>query len=307
MKIIYLDQFFVRKCFCPDSNEEHASFFEDAVARCLDLARRGIVSFPFSESHLRETSSVTDLKQREILVNSFQELSNGYRFPSFSVVLCTQAVALRKGLQTNWAASDILEDKKNFANELQSIAAYRRDDHAQHLRQVYARWSNLPDSEADLISRREANTYLRIIVEDLPTIFQGSDEATMTRLNSPHIHLINELFWAAVEDGTEDPEEDALVFLRDHAAEIPCVRLSSVLWGYFGKVKKKTLPNLKKPAAPAEDNLFISHFLPYCDAAFVDKAMRAYIEERKLFQSFKTEVFSLQNKDKFMRYLSDLG
>jgi hypothetical protein len=82
MKIIYLDQFVLRKAFCPSQNDEHTDFFLRVGHICNDLARKRVASFPFSESHLSETALLTNTTQRQIIAENFNIISNGYQFVS---------------------------------------------------------------------------------------------------------------------------------------------------------------------------------------------------------------------------------
>jgi hypothetical protein len=108
----------------------------------------------------------------------------------------------------------------------------------------------------------------------------------------------------AEEEGIDDPVMDALIFIRDHAIEIPGVRLYGELWESFARSRQPTLADANPSAA--EDIHFISSFLPYCDAAFIDNDMCALLPQSRLFQGLKTKVFSLNTKDNFIEYLSVL-
>lgn len=89
--------------------------------------------------------------------------------------------------------------------------------------------------------------------------------------------------------------------------EVPCIRWESELWGYFIKAKRQTLHKENDPASTAADIRFISCFVPYCDAAFLEVKMTSWLLQSKLWLGHKTELFSLKHrKDEFLQYLSGL-
>jgi hypothetical protein len=108
------------------------------------------------------------------MIRGFQALSNGYRFPPYKVVLCTQAVRLRKALSPTSSGTEILGTRKDFRREIESIAGYQRQPHHAEMRRVYARWQ--AGLMAESIFEQETNTYLRLIAEDLPAMLLKSDE-----------------------------------------------------------------------------------------------------------------------------------
>src|SRR6266403_1400834 len=111
------------------------------------------------------------------------------------------------------------------------------------------------------------------LVQDLGRILQEPAPAALRLFGAPHYELFNELYWAAEEEGATDPLMEAFSFMLDRALEVPSIRLAGELWAAFAKAKWQTMCNDEKPANTAEDILFLSCFVPYCDAAFIDNAM----------------------------------
>jgi hypothetical protein len=307
-KVIYLDQFVVRKCFCPDATEPHMAFYAQVAELCMDLALKRIAIFPFSESHLRETASVGDLSQRAVLTENFQRLSSGRQFIQRSGILIKQATELWKQSPPDWSSDGVLfKHGLKFGDQLESTQGPARAEQHELLRHVLTRWGSLPKSEVSGIAQTEAATYARMCRRDLARGFPATNDETIALLGAAHNQLLSELFWLATEDGLEDPSGCALAFLQDRAIDVPSIHLESELWASFAKGRRpEDLPRASDPANTAEDIHFVSAFIPYCDAAFIDEGMRTLVTQSKLFKHLKPRVFSISNKDAFIAYLSSL-
>jgi hypothetical protein len=306
VKIIYLDQFVLQRAFCPPSHDTHKGFFVQVGELCLKLAGKRVAPFPFSESHLKETAAQLDPTRRKTVTEKVAAISNGYQFVSEGCVLARQATALRKGAGMDWSPHQVLITDRfmDFREQVDSTDIPDRkklDDTFKHL---FTWWQALPKPLFDSIAQREADTYARLFLEDLAKIFRGPPAETINLLNTPHFDLFNALFGEAKEEGVPDAATDAFVFVRDRALEIPSVNFGSKLWASFANSRRRDLGIVKKH--PAEDIHFVSCFLPYCNAAFIDAPMSDLLSQSKLFQGLKTRVFSLRTKDEFIKYLSGL-
>jgi Zn ribbon nucleic-acid-binding protein len=96
----------------------------------------------------------------------------------------------------------------------------------------------------------------------------------------------------------------------DSLLEIPQIRISSVMlagWAHKAALGKKD------PPKSTVDVQFISSYLPYCDALFVDKESALVLKEFPRntpsylrLKEFSAKIFSLNNKDEFLDYLDQL-
>ena len=96
----------------------------------------------------------------------------------------------------------------------------------------------------------------------------------------------------------------------DVLLEIPKMKISSVL---FAGLAKLAYNGKKKPPNSFADVEFISSYLPYCDAMFVDKECFVLINElpkdikdKYRINDYNTEVFSLNHRQAFLDYLDRL-
>jgi len=92
--------------------------------------------------------------------------------------------------------------------------------------------------------------------------------------------------------------------------EIPQIRISSVM---FAGWAHRAASGKKNPPKSTADVQFISSYLPYCDALFVDKESEVLLKEfpkstpsKFRLTEFNTRVFSLRNKERFLDYLDQL-
>ena len=96
----------------------------------------------------------------------------------------------------------------------------------------------------------------------------------------------------------------------DALLEIPSVRISSVM---FAGWAHRAASGKKEPPKSSADVQFISSYLPYCDALFVDKESALLLQEFPKntpeylrIKEFSARVFSLRNKEEFLDYLDEL-
>lgn len=102
-------------------------------------------------------------------------------------------------------------------------------------------------------------------------------------------------------------------YFNDYTAllEVPYLKISSIMLG--GLARFAGLGEYKQPPKSAADIEFISSYLPYCDAMFVDLQSRRLIKElpknapplMKL-DEYTTKVFSIRQSDDFLKYLDNL-
>jgi hypothetical protein len=96
----------------------------------------------------------------------------------------------------------------------------------------------------------------------------------------------------------------------DSLLEIPYVKISSVM--FAGWARRAALGK-KNPPKSTTDVQFIASYLPYCDALFVDKESESILKEFPKgtpeylrLKEFPAKVFSLRNKEEFLKYLDQI-
>ncbi len=96
----------------------------------------------------------------------------------------------------------------------------------------------------------------------------------------------------------------------DSLLEIPKVKIGSVMYAGLSNMAAN---GKKHPPKSTVDVQFISSYLPYCDALFVDKESAYLLREFPKntpdylrLKEFPAKVFSLSNKEEFLEYLDQL-
>jgi hypothetical protein len=93
----------------------------------------------------------------------------------------------------------------------------------------------------------------------------------------------------------------------EYFRQIPFIKLYALVYSSFAR---KAGSGQKKPPdrGMTNDLNMLSLLLPYCDAMFIDNQCRACLEEKDVLDGidYETEVFSLNNKEKFLAYLENL-
>ena len=126
--------------------------------------------------------------------------------------------------------------------------------------------------------------------------------------------ILEELFRIARKNGLAGQQisETILAYLNDIDAllEIPKIRIGSAM--YAGLAHKAKNGKICPPKS-LNDVEFISSYLPYCDAIFVDKESELLLKEFPKNtpsylkpKEFSTQIFSLRNKDAFLDYLDKI-
>ena len=111
--------------------------------------------------------------------------------------------------------------------------------------------------------------------------------------------------------GNQIPESIVKYFGNiDSLLEIPQIRISSVM---FAGWAHRAANGKKNPPKSTTDVQFISSYLPYCDALFVDKESAILLREfpkgapsKFRLAEFNARIFSLANKEQFLDYLDQL-
>ncbi|MFA7151669.1 MAG: hypothetical protein WC113_02045 [Candidatus Paceibacterota bacterium] len=126
--------------------------------------------------------------------------------------------------------------------------------------------------------------------------------------------ILEEMIRAARAKGLQGQDILAVVIRYfndvDALLEIPQVRISSVM---IAGLAHRAATGKKEPPKSTTDIQFISSYLPYCDALFVDKESASLLKEfpkgtppHLKLKEFSGKIFSLANKEEFLDYLDRL-
>ncbi len=133
-------------------------------------------------------------------------------------------------------------------------------------------------------------------------------------LPPPANNLLENLLRIAKSKGLSDQEAPVILvkYFKDVDAllEVPKIRIGSVM---FASLARNAVLGKKNPPKSLNDVGFISSYLPYCDALFVDIESAGILRELPKetpsslrLKEFDAKVFSLNEKDEFLDYLDKL-
>lgn len=208
----------------------------------------------------------------------------------------------------------------NMKNPQELIDEIRsnREKTADYLKDVFIRWQSERDKDFYYCYNEEKKAEAKVLVKSyqkyLKNFFMVSfglapfnvgdllpDMATIT------FHEIKERL-KEKEIKEEDLDRKLGEFLRSQEFEdAPFIKISSML--YAAMARQAASGRKKLPSRGFQTDVqIISTLLPYCDAVFIDNECRGFLAERPLCDeiNYGTKVFSLTNKDEFLRYLDDI-
>jgi hypothetical protein len=197
---------------------------------------------------------------------------------------------------------------------------------AQSLREVWGRWQTEAMSFEDRV-KEETRAFGVATANTIQVFERRRSEAVRVLANDPNADFdINDILPPMSVDlmqhltriasvngltGDDVPRAIGRYFSDvDSLLEIPSLRISSVL---FANLAHRAFSGEKNAPKSTADAQFISSYLPYCDALFVDKQCGALLgqfpsstPQYLRLKEFNNQVFTLQNKEAFLEYLDQL-
>jgi hypothetical protein len=323
--VIYLDQFFHSHAFRDASSDFHA-----AISLISHLAHYQLIVVPFSPVHRTETHQWPN-ENRTALWNFIKQTSRGHQFlPVYHAKHAQILRSYRSYLDAGPAivpvqTADVFhEDIDQWEDYIWVDVEIGREDPEQiraskaktvnDLLSLFASWRGKAshfsdDFEAEI--RASANNYLQHFAHLLARIAAGQPNA----LDDSHIDsmVIESLVRAThtTADPVERLSKATAFFSSEYFRNVPCEKIANgILAVLKHRVKMGQYSNQEK----AKDTLsgfnfdleFISGYLPYCDAMFIDQAMYDMVADSRLSikEQFGTRVFSRSNWEEFIDYLA---
>lgn len=309
-KIIYLDQFVISNmmhALNPASKAhnrgDHREFYIELFKRLDLLGKKQLIGCPESEFHLYEslpTQYFQSLRRMYTLLSggmSFNRVNRICRSQIWKTFRCwlneksledykqDKNEAFSKGVRTGWtgrfSVSVNLGTPPFYLDELRK----ERETISVRLEDVFERWR-----------KEKGREFLYWVAKET--------KGLANRHSNSDIHRMG----AALNQQEAITETQWQEYLHSkHFAEVPCVKLEATIWATVAY----RAANIGQRKAPnqgfSNDVSFISTFLPYCDAMFVDKECHGILDDKLMRDTVKqygeTKVFSLKNKEDFMSYL----
>ena len=336
-KLVYLDQNAISnmmKALNPETKAHRKGsvdpFWKDLFESLDSLCKLQLIVCPDSHSHLDE-SLLSEFYQS--LKRMFENLSGGVTFYDRETIQCFQihrqlekwlgdelraltAQNITQGEINVWQDVIRISTNLDWSSFVPDIRA-TRDAIAEAMVPIFERWQSEPDrrfedwyeeewrGQASALIELERRTQRRMM---LAAIGQGgvdlgdiSNHGVMTLFD-----IRRELRHRGCGEG--ELQEQILAFLGSSEFEAtPSVRIGAMM--YAAVARQAAHGGRKKPPTRgfSTDVSVISSLLPYCDAIFVDNDCRNILSENPLRDriNYGTAVFSMSNKDEFLKYLAE--
>jgi len=335
-KVIYLDQFVVSNMMksintsiaSKDANDD---YFRTIFKKLDYLSKAQIIVCPDSDIHYKESvvaRNYDEIKQMYKLLSSglgfmhTVELNRGHLFRAFKkwlgadVTIMKDSETVIRGLN-NWNDRIILE--VSFETQEIDIQAIRQDKKEKDIifNRLHSEWKDLKDKDFDFFYQNElyaiGRAYIQFyieFIEENAKLQQGLENNIEKYIGTDIVTTMFE-FCEMLDFKTSDLGEKLNMignfFNSDIMMEIPNHRISSLM---FAAKARRIVAGQKKfgSSSFANDVKVISSYLPYSDAMFIDKECHRLLQENPIPDEigFETKLFSLANRDEFIKYLDEL-
>jgi len=208
-----------------------------------------------------------------------------------------------------------LQYKQDWINDIRKVRAKK----CEGLNEVFKRWQSEKNKTFDDWLEEESTAFGRITLQIYLNYLKRFEEISTGRVKfsvndvfaPPSVNFIRSIHNVFRQAGVRDSDiwTKTIEYLTSPSIKnIPFIKISSMLWSALAR--KAATGGKKEPPnqGMVNDVEFISVLLPYCDAIFIDKECHNYLKEVPLCNSinYGTKVFSLNNKEKFLEYLSEI-
>ena len=338
--VIYLDQHIISdmmKALHPaDPARAERAAYARRVFEVLDRAvKLQIVICPDSRIHAKESMVTTDFKALERM---YEQLSRKVSFPEVWDIKVAQVVEHAR----NWhrgapykpselVVQDVIDDDVHgwhdnlmigvaYAPDPETIALVRarRDRIETTLTPAYHEWAKVGGSFDDFVEDM-VRAFPRGILKEfaahmerLPDLMAGRVVPNPGDPAEPLcMEFLNAIASALHEEGLElrAAMGRALDYFRkaDHSG-VPFVHIESLVCSALGWQFARGGRKKKLGRGTTNDLSVIMHFLPYCDAMYVDNEMSDIVNDQRVRKglTWPTRVFSRKTIDVFIAYVEGL-
>lgn len=189
--------------------------------------------------------------------------------------------------------------------------------HAEFVDRVIADWQAGAARTFTEVFEHEADAYGETIISEYVR-YLGARRATppdheqLLNLSlSPAVRIVNLVCARISESGIPDAQvaQRAVAFLRSTALRrVPFNRISALLHAAMA-MRYADPRGQRKPPSPGHftDVDVIAHFMPFCEAMFLDNGMRALLTDNRVAAEvgYPTRIFSKATINEFLAYLDE--
>ena len=348
-KIVYLDQFVISNLL-KLLDREHRSHEKNAVEpfwsklfEKIDLAiKYQAIICPDSLYHVNE--SLVGIDNFELMKRLYEHLSCGKTFYYSTDIEHRQILhhfekwIVGQKHRYDLGANNICHDDLNawaiglmigvnvfpFKGQIESIKSSNSTAENQ-LQSIWGRWKD--EKHVKFIERVHEETLgLGKGLIEVLKIHAIKYEACIRNIQAGAAYDVDDLFPPTAKALFEDlfrsankhtgDMQKAGLRVREYfnnvssLLEIPSVKINSVM---FAGLAHRAACGKKSPPKSTVDIQFISSYLPYCDALFIDRESENLLREfpkntpdNLRLKEFSARLFSMRNKEEFLDYLDKL-
>lgn len=325
-EIIYLDQFFLSHAF-----RQQEKPFVEAAERIKELAARQLLVCPYSSVHTDETH-LWRHEQQESLYKFIKQTARGHKFSQAYEIKRNQMLSAFDSFRTQEVVKRTIDNKEAFHEDIHTWDDYfwidlrpilgdldaMRQGKANAISSLvglFPEWSKLTTTfEEDVAA--EARGYGRLLMDQYLKMVSSVNDDLMNYMHAPLDSTYAEslLHYDSRTMNIEiRMQRISEYFSSEYFCNAPNVRVSCEIFSILRKMVKNgafTNPEnaKKKLAGLFYDSECISVFGPYCDAIFIDKAMKQWLNdpEATALEACSTNTYSVENWDEFHTYLDSI-
>lgn len=351
-KVIYLDQFILSnltklldKTYPKNSDLLADPFWSKLYEKLEHVSKAQAVVFPDSFFHKDE--SVVGKVNFQYIRRLYQHLSTGKTFfPNFVI----ERIQIAKHFEA-WIKNKPTEysfDPAEISFEGNDLHEWsiglgvsvnptpKRDEidelieqntkSKQRLIQIWTEWQQV--TEFDFISAvKNESLALRFHINNVVNFYKRQAEMIQMLANGENVEWdINSLMPPPSKDLLDEllricrqndfSEQDGIKKISEYfqnadtLLEIPKVKIGSVM---YANLARSASLGKKEPPKSFADVEFISSYLPYCDAMFIDKESKKLLTElpkntpnQYRLEEFTTNIYTLNEKEEFLQFLDQI-
>ena len=330
-KVLYLDQ-----CFLSGAFRAVDTRFLEAAEQVKRIAQLQLLLAPYSSIHLDETHQWRGHKEfkSEDLLTFIKETARGAEFEKDYRVERTQITKAWRAFLNGMPAKYVIEDDDAIDGSLDKwdsyyrieVGGYYKDIELKRLLKTQAvdalirafdEWQSAKttfDEDVCVEMRAASKNYFESYLKMVTRLSQGDFAAI---IDSPIVSKVLEHMLEQLP--REQPLDEKLTrcaqfFNSEHFKQVPTLWIQTRVFATLKAMVKRGAYSNRSKASQRLNGVFedinhISLYAPYCDAFFMDQPMADLVRQPTvdLESRYGVKVFSLNNLDEFVVWLSELG
>jgi len=328
-EIIYLDQNIISE-MVKSRIEGKRDFFMDLFDKIQESTIKEEIICPYSEHHKLESDLSGDRNYAMSLLKLIRKLSYGIRFRGCSEIEDKQILAsILRYCGKDQPTEHVSDWQEAFCSNPHAylplvgrIEVYQWiDDMIQHqkevkngyqqgMQKVHDVWVMQSGSfDESLLAEKKA--YADFIVQSaflsLPEKYDFWNDMTIMELRQKPLS-IQRMLARYISDARSDFNIVADFLYSDSFYDTPYIHIQASISAALASEMRKPKPKNRRPwkVEPSDmlDIQILSHYLPYCNAMFIDNRFRRILSKILRFdQKYSVKLFSMKNKEDFLGFV----